>query len=354
MERRYIFFITMLLLLSGLFSCKNEEWSYPDFNYTATYFPYQYPVRTLVLGDSYFDNANDNNHRFVISATMGGVYDNTKNITVEYIVDETLTNNLYAVTLTNDTIKVLPLPREYYTLSNPSQMVIPSGSLSGGVTVQLTDAFFNDEKAVGYKKGYIGATYVVPLRIVSATTDSVLSGKVLGNIPNPNFHIASDWQVLPKNFTVFGINYVNEYHGTFLLRGKSDQIQNGNRIATTVYRKKDVESDRVTELNSVSRNTVRYTKEVARSTGSSPGNFIMNITFNSSGSGTISTAPGSPFQVSGTAKLVTNSESWGGKPRDAVYLEYEVNDGTYLNQAKDTLVFRNKGIGLQTYTPLIK
>ncbi len=350
MKRKYLFFIAIPLFLFGAYSCQNQEWFFPDFDYTSTYFPYQYPVRTLELGDNYFDNTNDNNHRFVISATMGGVYKNDKDITVEYVVDETLTDNLYAITSKNDTIKVLPLPSQYYTLSNASQITIPKGSLSGGVTVQLTDAFFDDPKAIGY----IGATYVVPLRIVSATTDSVLTGKVLGNTANPKVTIAANWEVQPRNFTVFGINYVNEYHGVFLLRGKSDQMQGESLIATSVYRSAYIEQDRQIAVNTVSRYTVKYTKEVPRKTGSSPGSFIMNITFDSNGAGTVSTAPGSLFQVSGTAKFMKDTESWGGKSRNAIYLDYVVNDGTYLNQVKDTLVFRNKGIGLQVYTPLVK
>ena len=52
-------------------------------------------------------------------------------------------------------------------------MVIPKGKLAGGVEVQLTDAFFQDSAAIGH----LGVTYVVPLRIVKATTDSVLKGK---------------------------------------------------------------------------------------------------------------------------------------------------------------------------------
>lgn len=350
MKRKYLFFIVITSFLFGTYSCQNEEWKFPDFDYTTTYFPYQYPVRTLELGDAYFDNTNDNNHRFLISATMGGVYSNDKDIVVEYVVDETITNNLYAISSNNDTIKVLPLPREYYALSNPTQIIIPKGSLSGGVMVQLTDAFFDDPKAIGY----IGATYVIPLKIVSATTDSVLFGKALRNVAVPNVHLVGDWEVLPKNYTVFGINYVNEYHGDFLLRGKSDQMQGANLIATTIYHSMYVEQDRQIKVSSVSRNTVKYTKEVSRKTGSSPGNFTMNITFENNGSGTITTASGSLFQVSGTAKFVKNLESWGGKSRNAIYLDYVVNDGTFLNQVKDTLVFRNKGVGLQTFTPLIK
>jgi len=41
----------ILTLAIGLFSCKNFDIDHPDFNYTSGFFPYQFPVRTLVLGD---------------------------------------------------------------------------------------------------------------------------------------------------------------------------------------------------------------------------------------------------------------------------------------------------------------
>ena len=67
-----------LLLLTALFACENFEKDHPDYEFTAGYFPYQFPVRTLVLGDYIFDNTNDNAHKFVISVAMGGVYENKR------------------------------------------------------------------------------------------------------------------------------------------------------------------------------------------------------------------------------------------------------------------------------------
>ena len=39
-------FIPLVMAMGLLLSCENEDWEFPDFNYTTTYFPYQYPVRT--------------------------------------------------------------------------------------------------------------------------------------------------------------------------------------------------------------------------------------------------------------------------------------------------------------------
>ena len=46
--------LVILTLVTGLIACENQKNEFPDFDYTAGYFPYQYPVRTLVLGDYIF------------------------------------------------------------------------------------------------------------------------------------------------------------------------------------------------------------------------------------------------------------------------------------------------------------
>lgn len=333
----------MALLVSTFLSCQNQEIEFPDFDYTTTYYPFQYPVRTLILGDYYFDNENDKNLKFAISATIGGVYQNREDRIVDFVVDESIVENMY---IANQ--RILPLPSRYYQLSDNSRIIIPKGEMSGSVYVQLTEDFLNDPNAIGPS----GTVYVVPLRITGATTDSVLVGKAA--VPDPDYRVSSDWDVAPKNFTLFGINYVNEYHGKFLLRGVSRQYEGDNLKATSVYRTRDVETDRVIDVLTASRNAVTYTKDIARAAGSSPGNFTMQITFGADGSATVTTDESSPFPVTGTAKFVKDSESWGGKPRHAIYLDYTVDDGTYLNVAKDTLVFRDKGVYFQEFTPVYK
>ena len=221
----------IILLTLGIFSCKNEEWSFPDFDYTTTYFPYQSPVRTLVLGDYYFDNTNDNQLKFLVSVNSGGVYKNTENITVEFVVDPTLTDSLYNSTTGT---RMYALPTSLYTLSNTSTITIPSGQPHGSVEVQLTQSFLDDPLA-------IGVNYVVPLRITSSTTDSVLQGNPL--VSNPDLRIAGHWATRPKNYTLFCIKFVNEFHGTYLLRGTSvvKRTIPDTTIETVIYRNKYVE-----------------------------------------------------------------------------------------------------------------
>ncbi|MBO9573006.1 MAG: DUF1735 domain-containing protein, partial [Chitinophagaceae bacterium] len=154
--------------------------------------PYQSPVRTLVLGEDVFDNTLDNQHKFLVMATMGGVYENKKDVVLNIAVDPTLGAKLKFGTATGDSVYVLP--SNYYTLPKDAKIVIPKGSVMGGLEVQLTDAFFQDPKA-------IKNTYVLPLKITSVSgADSILNGRTDKASPDPRN--PGDWVIAPKNFTL--------------------------------------------------------------------------------------------------------------------------------------------------------
>jgi len=102
------------------------------------------------------------------------------------------------------------MPQNYYTLSS-NQITIPAGKVNGSIEVQLTDAFFNDPLAI--KLGY-----VIPVRLLgSADVDTILHGKAA--VANPDPRVAGDWEITPKDFTMFAVKYVNKYHGNYLHRG---------------------------------------------------------------------------------------------------------------------------------------
>jgi hypothetical protein len=339
--KRIIALAGILLAAFGIFSCQNEELEFPDFDYTTAYFPYQYPVRTLVLGDYNFDNSNDNNLKFLISATMGGVYKNGNNIDVAFVVEEKFTENLFN---TAGGAPIKALPKEYYTLSNNGKILIPKGELSGSVEVQLTEAFLADPLA-------IGQNYVIPLKMVSASTDSILQGQP-GTL-NPDPRIAGNWVIAPKDFTLFGIKYVNQYHGKYLLRGKSVvQGPAGNTLETIVYRQKYVEQNPVVSVKTNSRNTVLYSNSI-RLTSGSPGAFEMQMAFDENGHAVLSHTGRFPHQITGTGKLVKNGDEWGGSKRNAIYLSYQIKQGANTHTVNDTLVFRDKDVRFEEFTPKI-
>lgn len=344
--------ITGLIILTlGMFSCENQEMNWPDFDYTTTYFPYQYPIRTLILGDYITDNTNDNNLQFQISATMGGTYENKQNITVDFVVDNSLTDSMYTTKAPWSGNKIRPLPTSYYTLSNPSQIIIPAGKFFGSVTVQLKEEFLMDPRSVGLN-------YAVPLLITNSTTDSVLRGIPLRPDAdrNKNSGNYNQWLIMAKDYTVFAIMYVNQYHGKYLLRGKNEirNASDNSLIETVIYRQKYIEQCEIVTVQTALKDSVTYENNIRVKTGSSPGNFQMGIKFNANGDGVITKTPKYAWNITGIAKFVDDGDIWGGQPRDVIYLNYAITEGTRVHNVKDTLVFRDKAVKFDTYAYTIR
>lgn len=336
--KRITFISIIAAVLMGLLSCQNEKWEFPDFDYKSVYFPYQYPVRTLILGDYKYDNENDNSLKFLISARIAGMYENKWNWTVDYTLDPSYTQNL--VTSLGDTIK--PLPAAYYTLSPVSRISIPNGKFYGSVEVQLTEAFLSDTMAHRVH-------YVIPLKITGSSADTILAGSPGINDPDPR--IAGNWIVTPKDFTLFGIKYVNPYHGRYLHRGQSVIRDGGeNIVETNVYRQRFVENDEIWRLETASKDKVRLSG-VLRKTPTSPGSFNLELTFDSNNNCVITSTSG--FPASGNGKLVKDADEWGGQKRDAIHLNYTVNDGTHIHTCTDTLVFRDKDVRFEEFLPVV-
>src|SRR6187402_1224570 len=166
--KKLILFLSILISVLG---CENDPISYPDYDYSAVYFPYQFPVRTITLGEDIYDNTLDLQFKCNIMATMSGVYENKKDITIDFIVADTIPKG-YKFVGTSPLRPILPLPRDYYTLAS-NQILIKKGAVSGGVEVQLTDKFFADPLTTQNN-------YVIPLILTTAVgVDSILQGKPL-------------------------------------------------------------------------------------------------------------------------------------------------------------------------------
>jgi len=332
--------IYILTILIGLVSCENFEKKHPDFDYTSGYFPYQYPVRTLVLGDYIYDNTNDNAHRFVISVAIGGIYENNRDRAFNFVVDKSLCNKVL-FSETNDTVRALP--SNYYTLSSPDKIIIPKGKFNGGVTVQLTDAFFNDTLA-------IRNTYVVPLRLTgSDDVDTILVGR--SALPSPDPRVASDWDITPKNFTMFAIKYINEYHGTYFHYGSSTVKNSANTvIEDSTYSAQYVEKNPVVKAVT----TRRYQVAVSLNLYSNilKGNIKLLLTFNGNNC-IITGAPGSLLTISGTGVFKPKAFSWGNKERDGIVLNFTATDGVNTYTGNDVLVIRDRAVVMEVFTPKV-
>lgn len=332
--------VYIVLMMIGLASCVNQPIEFPDYELRAVYFPFQLPLRTLSLGEDRIDNSLDKEGKFDIGVSIGGMYQNKWNWTVNYIIDSTLTENVY--TNANPPQKVLPLPSEYYTINPINTITIPKGSFNGLVRIELNDAFFNDPIS-------LTGLYVMPLRLISTTADSILQG--VNIILNPDRRIPGHWESgsLPKDWTLYGIKYINAYHGTYLHRGKIIMIDNntGNVIDTTIFRQDHVERDMLINLTSINRIAV-----VSNGLGNRiGGDYAMTLEFDNdfgkSGSIIITSAPESQLNVNGVGQYFdkeSSVEQWTGLTWQSMYLEYSYEQDMVTYNIYDTLVFRDRGI----------
>lgn len=338
-----IFIIILLTaFVSGIFtSCENGDWDFPDFEYSAVYFAYQSPVRTIVLGEDVFDTSLDNEYKCQIMATMGGVYDNTKDIEIGIRVDNSLCDGLI---FDGTNQEILPMPANYYSLSS-DKITIKKGSVLGGVTVQLTDAFFKDPKS-------LENNYVIPVVMTGVVNaDSILSGTPL--VDKPRRGVSSDWDVQPKDYILYAVKYINKYDANYLRRGID--VISGGQNGTLNRRAQNVEKDEVIDgISSRSLNTIaweHHTKDMQNATRNS----MMLLTFNEQGSCTVSSETDG-VTATGSGKFVSKGDknSWGNKDRDVLYLDYTVNYGDIKVATKDTLVVRDRGVKAEWFTPALK
>ena len=323
----------IILLISALIamSCSNSEPEFDDYDFTATYFPYQTPARTLILGK--YDqglNETDNDHNFEITALMTGIRENGKERGIYFEIDNSLLDNV-----TN----VKALPAEYYTMERISPVLISSGDTKARIKVQLHDAFFQDTLSFGPVNT---TNYVIPLRMTKADNiDSLLTGVSIVN--NPDRLNPADWDILPKDYTLFGIKFMNKFHGKYLRRGEDLITAPANSVGRT-YHGEYVENDEVILVETSGFNKVKLENLIGRGDASSPGNVVMELTFNDDGTCAVTSFKGDEYGITGSGKYVEDGDEWGGKTRDVIYLDYSYADAANAEThvVKDTLVIRDR------------
>jgi hypothetical protein len=328
-----------LVLIAGLASCENQEQVFPDYDLQAVYFPIQLPIRTLSLGEDRVDNTLDREHEFDIGVSIGGMYENKWDWTVDYVLDVSLTDNA----LNASGAPLIALPESYYTMSPQNTVIIPKGLFNGLIRIELTDDFFNDPLS-------LTGQYVVPLRITGTSADSVLSGKQ-AKPGEADRRVLGDWESgkAPKDWVLYGIKYVNAYHGTYLHRGRDILYSGGVPVDTIVFHERYVEKDMLMKLTTMGLQRV-YTNGLANKI-SNTGKLSMELEFSNptgaSGSIVIQPRASATVSVTGTGEYhdkAGSTESWTGLVWQSMYLQYTWDDGTNVHQVADTLVFRDRGI----------
>jgi hypothetical protein len=377
-------YLVICLIAFSILACENQLNDFPDYGSTSVYFPFQTPVRTLIQGkyDLGF-NDNDNLGRFEMGVVMSGVYNNNIDRRVHF---ELAPDLIDAAALGLDTVNVEVLPPSYYNIEQESPLTIPSGSTSGRIPVQLSDAFFDDPKSFAE---FGEVHYVIPLKITNyENLDSLLVGVPAEGVSSPIRIKETDWEVLPKDYTLFGIKYMNKYQGIYLRRGEDIAVgsnqsvtvyANGNPTLTetevidgsTVYRSEFVVDDELLPLATSGRKEVTTTFGVRRPGIATNSTLSLNFVINDNEEITLTNAdPNSSVVVNGTGNFVEDGDEWGGESRDVIYLDFqyrelvvEVSENRFfgslvstttktfdlLHTVKDTLVIRDRDVKFEEF-----
>lgn len=292
----------------GLSSCEPYEEYLTDFDYSTVYFPYQQPVRTVIVGEE---------ESFHVGVVLGGKRENNNT--------ETVTFDINSDTLTSDDSPWKDmwelLPEEYYTLSHDSVMVIESGSYQGLVKVTLTDAFFDDSKALGNH-------YALPFIIKNATVDSVITGTDNGDVQ-------------AKDYMIPVIKYISSMEGNWYHHG-IDSTFDANEVFVErdVYANQDMIDNDVWKLTTTA--PYKVSTQGIGASASSKGKLI--ITLSENDNLLIESMEGSQITDISTVSTVYN------RNKNQMLLNYHYTDTeSMIHHVSDTLTFRNRDMKLELW-----
>lgn len=332
------------ILIASITSCENQNVEFPNYEGgTTVYFAYQYPVRTIVLGDDTYDTTLDNEHRCEIYATMGGVYENKETVNIDIAVDNGLCDKLFF----EDGSPVQAMPSSYYTLGG--NQIVLNKKMQGAVGVQLQDAFFSDPKA-------LEKTYVIPLLMTKVkNADRILTGRQL--IENAPRTYSDAWDIQPQDYVLYALKFINPWHAKYLRRGV-DLITENGVTTTNVRHKQYVENDEVCSLTTKSLKVTNFPVKTTVPDGVGGVKTLtcdLLLTFNDNNECTISTDT-QGYTANGSGKFVKGGDknSWGNKDRNALYLEYNIDFGAKQYSTKDTLVVQTRGVAAEWFIPTYK
>ncbi len=305
MKKIFIF----LILAVSMASCY-EDYIF-DNKYDAVYFPYQYDVRTFVVGEGM---------KIEVGAALAGVRANNRDRTVNFKLENTLLTpelltkmkiapQAYIKTAVANTSTLAPMPSNYYTLSNSSVMVIKSGQHGGTVVVKADSAAFLADAA------NLSVAYAIPFYISSADADSVLE---------------------PKRYVVIGLKYENMLFGNYWHSGATVVNRPGKTDTTYTYRLnvQDPEN-KIWKLTTVAPNELTVNGYGPQTTTKAE----MKLTLNG-GNITVSPMAGSTYAISPEGNSAFNQAKLLQDRK--IFLKYTYSDGTNTYHSTDTLTFRNR------------
>jgi hypothetical protein len=272
-------------------------------------------------------------------ATISGVYDNNNDVTIDIEVKNSLVDGFKF----KDGGDIDAMPSTHYTLSD-NKIVIPSGKMIGGVTVQLTDAYFADPRSTQLN-------YVIPVVMRKVTgADSILVGKVQDGVTDPSYLKADDWSVQPKNYVLYAIKYISPYQANYLRRGVD--VYSGAKTGTVRRHQANVEKDELLnkQFSTLAVNTVEWNRPTQNAEGKDV-DCRLKLSFDADGK-CIITSNSPEVTATGSGQFVPDGDkkSWGDEDRDVLYLDYTLDYAGIKSVTKDTLVVRDRGVKAEWFT----
>lgn len=297
--------VTLILLLAA---CEPyEDYTFEKFTFSSVYFPHQHLPRTAV---------SDEGLSIKVGVYLGGLRNNPQDQEIKFNVLDTIPGLVpYEV-----------LPKDYYTLSNESTIIVKKGILQGFVDVTFNEEKFrNDPKCLGHN-------YALAFSITDAGSgiDSILLAE-LKSFDGSGAEV-SDYV---GSYAVIPIKYINTYEGNYYRVGVIKEFNIGSDTLLSITDFGDEYDNTqfpVKELVTISMDTVQILG-VANSLNES---HIMNLVISEDNSVEVVAIPGSKYQV-----VSNGNSSWDSEHRilDLRY-KYILNGKEF--KVEEKLTFRNR------------
>jgi len=293
---RIIKYISVFILTAMLMTSCYEEYV-KDFEYTATYFGSQKPLRTIVA---------DDDMSFEVGVALGGLREDDGSHEVSFMVDTSLMSDIVEASA----FKLLP--ENYYTLSNNTKFDIVKQHMRV-VKVTLDPAFAADSDA-------INETYVLPLRITDATVDSI------HGLNSPDSTIADLDDLGNKDITLLVVKYISPYSGYYYVKGVQYEIGvDGSYTDTLNYSNESLSQNDAIYLETKGVNVV----ETERIGDNIPGTFILTLNED----GTVSVTSDNVTIESSTVTYSADDKAFTIEAQVEYFgLRYKVEDQLILRQ----------------------
>ncbi|GAF02759.1 BT_3987 domain-containing protein [Saccharicrinis fermentans] len=287
----YKLIFASFLVLSLMASCEKYEDYVSDYDYTTAYFGSQKPLRTIVARDEM---------EFEVGVALGGMREDNGTHEVNFKVDSSLLENI------PEAAGFVMLPEAYYTLGDESNFNIVKDHMRV-VNVSLNRETFTADPLA------ITNTYALPLRITSATLDS---------IPGSDLDTAT---IESKDITILVVKYISPYHGTYYSKGVQYELDaTGAPVDTITFSDENLSQNMTKDFSTLALNIISTNNISAQISGK------MDLTIDNDNA----------VEIASTAITVSENNSVYSPEETTIFLDYKFEKSGTMYHTLDTLILR--------------